>query len=261
MKKETETLENQGKKDNRGGARKGAGRPKKTEENQNNQKNNQKTEENQNQKVVVEYVSNYSAKYWGAVLYPENLREDWEEELVKIGLPFAYCTHNRTKVNGEDRKEHIHILTAFNNTTTYKNVLRMFKRLDKADNGNKTACNKVEGIFSMENAYNYLIHDTADCRAKGKELYDKSERKLVNNFDIGAYIQVSIEEQEQMIDELADALILNHFTNFIDFYAFVCREYENKEYKRLVRKNSGFFERLTKGNYQKAEASRRFCGE
>ena len=90
MKKETETLENQGKKDNRGGARKGAGRPKKTEENQNNQKNNQKTEENQTQKVVVEYVSNYSAKYWGAVLYPENLREDWEEELVKIGLPFAY---------------------------------------------------------------------------------------------------------------------------------------------------------------------------
>ena len=255
MEKEQKSLENQGKKDNRGGARQGAGRPKKEETNQNNQNN----QNNQEEKTV--YVSNYSAKYWGAVLYPENLREDWEEELIRIGLPFAYCEHNKTKVNGEDRKRHIHILTAFNNTTTYKNVLRMFKRLDKPNNGKKTACNKVEGIFSMENAYNYLIHDTNDCRAKGKELYDKSERKTVNNFDIGAYIQLSVDEQEQMIDELADVVILNHFTNFIDFYAFVCREYENKEYKRLVRKNSGFFERLTKGNYQKAEASRRFCGE
>ena len=234
-----ENVENKG---THGGKRKGAGRPKKEENNQKNQVQNQV----QNQEVKVIYKNN-KAKYWTVVVYNENLKEDWTDELEKIGLPMSYCVHNKTKVNGEDRKTHTHIIVAFPNTTTYNHAFKMFERLN-ADG--KSAFNKLEEVYSIQNAYNYLIHDTDDCRRKEKEPYDASERKDINNFDIGAYIQLSTEEQEEIIDSLADIIIAEGFTNFIDFYDYVSKM-DNKEYKRLVRKNSGFFERLTKGNYQK----------
>lgn len=68
------------------------------------------------------------ARFWTGVLYPENMREDWE---ITIGdvvqYPYAYCKHTRDKDSkSEHRKDHVHLLLAFPNTTTYQHALSVF---------------------------------------------------------------------------------------------------------------------------------------
>ena len=188
------------------------------------------------------------SRYWTIILYPENLIENWEDKLFEIGLPMCYCLHNKTKVGDEDRKDHIHLIVACQNTTTYNHIMNMFKCLNKSDK--EKAFNTVQVVYSMENAYNYLIHNTDDCRKKGKELYDKKDRICINNFDIGAYVQKSIQEEKAQIKEICNIIISNQLTNFIDLYMYIFSNFDD-DYLEVLRKNSGFFERLTKGNYQK----------
>ena len=52
-----------------------------------------------------------------------------------------------------------------------------------------------------------------------------------------------------MLDELCDDIIEQDFRNFRDFYLFV-RENKDKEYREIIKSNSGLLERLIKGNYQ-----------
>ena len=61
----------------------------------------------------------------------------------------------------------------------------------------KKAINKCEAVVGIRNVYDYLIHDTEDCRKKGKEQYDPSERITGNNFDIGAYEQLGTAEKNE----------------------------------------------------------------
>ena len=70
----------------------------------------------------------------------------------------------------------------------------------------KKAINKCEAVVGIRNVYDYLIHDTEDCRKKGKEQYDPSERITGNNFDIGAYEQLGTAEKNEMFLEMGQAI-------------------------------------------------------
>jgi hypothetical protein len=194
-----------------------------------------------------------SAKYWWGVLYPENMKENWEEEIADlVQLPFAYCKHTLdTDAKSEHRKDHIHLIIAHNNTTTYQS---MFKLFDKLSAEGRKALNKIEAINNIRYAYDYLIHDTETCRKKGKYLYKPSDRILGNNFDIGAYEQISMQEEDEMKLELIKEIMKNNFTDMIDFTQYVMSNFETK-YIKLVLHNGSTFERYTKANYLKWEKS------
>lgn len=190
------------------------------------------------------------ARYWWAVCYPENMIEDWESQIQDIvQLAGAYCVHDKDllKDDDEQRKVHVHIMIAFHNTTTYKNALTTFQRLSAPG---RICCNKCEQIISVKYAYNYLIHDTDKCREDGKHQYDKSERILFNNFDIGAYEQLSVEEQEEIFDEICDYIESNIITNFSDLDKEF-RKRENKAYKHVLKGHVRYFVELCKGVYNK----------
>ena len=115
------------------------------------------------------------ARFWTGVLYPENMREDWKEVIGDtLQYPYAYCQHSQDKDSkSEHRKDHVHLIVAFPNTTTYKHALNV---MDLLSAEGKKAINKCEAVVGIRNVYDYLIHDTEDCRKKGKEQYDPSER-------------------------------------------------------------------------------------
>lgn len=191
------------------------------------------------------------AKYWWGVLYPENMVSEWEEEISEIiQFPFCYCKHNLDQdANSEHRKDHIHLIIAFNNTTTYKWVFSIF---DKLSADGKKALNKIEAIQNIRYAYDYLIHDTENSRKKGKFLYSFTDRICGNNFDIGSYEQISMQEEYEMKLELINDIAKNGFMDMIDFTKFVQSNYDTK-YVKLILNNSSLFERYTKSNYQKWE--------
>lgn len=191
------------------------------------------------------------AKYWVGVGYPESMKLGWRDEVGDtVELPYVYCLHNKDKDghNG-DRKDHIHMIIAFPNTTTYNHALKVFNRLSAEG---KTAFNKIEPVANIRHKYDYLIHDTEDSRKKGKHLYDKSERIEGNNFDIGNYEQVSLGDKKDMRRELSLAIFNEGFTNYIDFYMWVLSNY-GTSYEDIVSTYSGHFDRLIRGNYHKWE--------
>lgn len=197
---------------------------------------------------------NEKARFWVAVLYPENMRDGWEDDIGDIvQLPYAYCCHTQDKdTKSEHRKDHIHLILAFSNTTTYKHAMSVFDLLSAEG---KKACNKIESIINIRNMYDYLIHDTDTCRKKGKELYPTTARITGNNFDIGAYEQLGIAEKNDICKELCNVIIDNGFTNFGDFYVFVMNAYEDTNYFDILKTYSGLFERLTRSNFQKLQMS------
>lgn len=201
-----------------------------------------------------------NAKYWNAVLYPENMIEDWRDKIGDIvGVSYAYCIHDKDmlanykpkKDNSEDyqRKTHIHLILAFNNTTTYNNALTIVNKLSKE--GCK-CCNKIEACSSIKNSYEYLIHNTEASKKQGKYQYDVSERICGNNFDIGSFEQISKADKIEMVKELANLIYANNYTNFADFTMYVMTNYDNV-YVELLVTYSGFLERIIKGQFHKAE--------
>lgn len=194
------------------------------------------------------------ARYWCGVCYPENMRTDWQERIGDIlQVPYAYCIHDKDKLaptdvteEHDERKTHVHIVLAFPNTTTYNHVLNTMMKLS-ADG--KQCLNRVEQVVNIRSKYEYLIHNTEASKKANKHQYGKDERITGNNFDIGSYEQLSVAEKADACNELADVIVEQGFTNFMAFYKFVRNNYE-KEYLGIIRANSGFLERLCKGNYQ-----------
>lgn len=189
------------------------------------------------------------ARYWTGVLYPENMRKDWETEIGDLlQQPYAYCKHDADKDGADDeRKAHVHLIIAFPNTTTYKHVLSIMNKLSAEG---KTAINTVQTVSNIRHMYEYLIHNTDSCRKKGKCLYEKSKRISGNNFDIGSYEQISLADKNRMAKELCDVILSQGIVNFADFYGYVVNNYD-LEYFEIIKSYSGFFERLIKGNFHR----------
>lgn len=191
------------------------------------------------------------SKYWVGVLYPENMVANWQDEIGDIlELPFAYCVHDKDMDDVDDeRKVHVHLIIAFPNTTTYNHAFGVFNKLSEQG---RHALNKIEQIINIRQKYEYLIHNTDTCKKKGKFLYPTKERITGNNFDIGAYEQISAAEKCAMLKELCNVIVQEKFTNFIDFYMYVISNFD-ENYFEILKGYSGFLERLTKGNYQKVQ--------
>ena len=129
-------------------------------------------------------------KLWEGICYPENMRDDWQDEIDDIlQVPFAYAVHDIDHdQKSKQRKTHAHVIVLWGGNTTRKAIINVLNRLS-ADG--KKCCSSAEPINNIRHAYDYLIHDTASCRKKGKELYPVEARIEGNNFDIGQLEQLS----------------------------------------------------------------------
>lgn len=214
-------------------------------------------ERSDSQKATTDIIADTTSKskggnnknrYWVGVLYPENMIPNWQDEIGDVvQLPYSYCEHNADQDSqSEHRKDHVHLILVFPNTTTYNHALEVFQKLSAEG---KRAVNTIEPVVNIRHMYEYLIHNTENCRKKGKELYPKEARITGNNFDIGSFEQVSVAEKRAMCKELCQALMEHGFTNFADFYCFVMTEFDDN-YFEVLQTYSGLFERLTKGNFQ-----------
>ena len=187
-------------------------------------------------------------RYWVGVGYPENMIPDWENKIgLLVQVPYAYAIHDLDKDSkSEHRKDHIHLILVFSNTTTYKHALEVMQQLSLPEH---QAFNTCQPVFNIRTMYDYLIHADDSSKKAGKYLYPSEHRITGNNFDIGCYEVISTLEKDKMLDEIEDYLIDNDVENFFMLKCLIRRDFVNKEYGRLLRSNSGYFERLCRGLY------------
>ena len=186
------------------------------------------------------------ARYWSTVAWLENLRPDWQDIIDDIlEFPFAYCVHTLDKDSqSEHRKDHVHIMIAFNNTTTYSNAFNMFMKLSAEG---RKCISGVQEIRNVRRNYDYLIHDTEKAKKQGKYQYPASARIVGNNFDIGLLEQLSVADEEAILDEIEEIIIENEVSNFLHLAKIV--KSLGPTHKRLFRKNATYFDKLIKGSF------------
>lgn len=194
-------------------------------------------------------------RQWTAVLFNENMRENWREEIDNlVQLPYAYCVHDKglTLENGDHRKVHTHVILVWPAPTTQKHAVEVFDRLSAPG---KKAFASIEPVYNAGRMYDYLIHDTEDCHKKGKYQFKKAERITGNNYDIGSYVQVSMTEKNEMFDALTDLILTELIGNFAEFISSARLRYPEQIdlMREVVRGHSGYFERLTRGIYLMGE--------
>lgn len=190
-------------------------------------------------------------RIWVGILYVENMRNDWREQIEDLlDLPFAYCVHDKDlDKDGDCRKPHVHLMVAWPGPTTYTEALRTMSLLSAPG---KRAINKCEAVRNVRKKYNYLIHATAKAREAGKYQYDPAERITGNNFDIGAYEQISLVEKQRMRQELGRLIFDKEITNYADFYVYVLSNFE-PDYEDVVVSFSSHFTRIINGVWQKVQ--------
>lgn len=66
-------------------------------------------------------------KLWEGICYPENMLDDWQEEIDDIlQVPFAYAIHDIDHdQKSKQRKTHVHIIVVWGGNTTRKAIINV----------------------------------------------------------------------------------------------------------------------------------------
>ena len=72
-------------------------------------------------------------KLWEGICYPENMRDDWQDEVDDIlQVPFAYAVHDIDHdQKSKQRKTHAHVIVVWGGNTTRKAIINVLNRLSE----------------------------------------------------------------------------------------------------------------------------------
>lgn len=188
-------------------------------------------------------MKNIKARYWATVGYPESLPVDYLEKLRETGLQIAISPLHDRDLNptGEIKKEHYHLIFAYEGPTTYNNVKSL------CESFNMTIPIKLESVRGM---YRYHLHlDNPE-----KVQYDDRDRILINGFDSNLVNELTKTEVNKYKKEilafiedndileycdLVTTLLNNDMINLVDvatshtmlFNTFICSRRNKKKEK------------------------------
>lgn len=205
------------------------------------------------------YNPKAKTRYFEGILYPENMPDNWPDVIADIlQLPICYALHDQDNLSEfysegalfqQERKDHVHVIIVFNNTTTANYAVDVFNRMSLPG---KKCCSTAVPVLSIRKSFEYLIHNTEGCEIAGKHRYPASQRHSCNNFDIGIYEQISAEEKKEALRDLTTVIRVYKYVNFADLFEYVL-DHDNDEgiYFSVLTSYSGFLERLLKGYYNR----------
>lgn len=156
-------------------------------------------------------TKNIKKRNWTFILYPESAPEDWKEQLKLLGVMTAVSPIHNKDINptGEVKKEHYHIILAFNNPTTYQNVLRITEEF------NATIPKPIESVVGM---YRYLTHKDNPEKAQ----YNEEDILLFNGFD-----PVTLLTETETFNLLKNLIIIIREENILQFEDLIFYILEN----------------------------------
>ena len=130
-------------------------------------------------------------RYWAFVLYPESAPSDWVDILISKGLPFCISPLHNLDYNptGELKKEHYHIILAYDGPTTYNNVKNITDELFQPI---PIPLEQIRGY------YRYLTHkDNPE-----KYQYNESDIQCYNGFCPDDYGNLTSSQIDSILKDL-----------------------------------------------------------
>lgn len=160
------------------------------------------------------------------LLYPENLPQNWEDELEALGLRCAISPLHDRDINkdGTPKKAHYHgIIVARNPITTQAMRNKLTNVLGKS------VASQVQFIKkSIPDAYAYFTHSTKQAKADKKFQYDEKEIKLMNGFNVQRY-ETGLDEYDKkvLVNEICDTIMYCEVTNMAQLDKLYLASYEH----------------------------------
>lgn len=193
---------------------------------------------------------------WIFILYPESMVDDWQERIGSIlQVPLCYIIHDKDdfkiETNEEERKVHVHLWVHWKNTVWNGAIMKVINKFLSKD-GCK-ACSTADPVFNDEVAWLYLIHkDSKSMKQSWKHQYDDSERILLNNFDIGSYIDVSSKEIQFLKSKIVHFIIDNGYFDINDAFLGCEDAFGSSSHEMYVFNNfNSYFDKICCSNYKK----------
>lgn len=166
---------------------------------------------------------------FATVVYPESAPENWKEILEQEFIPaFISPLHNNDKnANGEDKKEHYHVIIMFDSTKTENQAKEVFEKIAGV------GCEKVNSIRGYAR---YLCH------------LDNPEKAQYNTQDVislcGAdYLDTInlVTDKYKVLDEMINFCEKYNVTSFylLSKYAFQ----HNESWRRILSDSGSVFMR------------------
>lgn len=195
------------------------------------------------------------ARHFTFLLYPDSIPEDWELKLETLGVPMAISPlHDKDLSNTEGqkyKKAHYHVLYIAKNPVTADSVRKKIKLLL-----GENSLAIVQIVLNVENMYLYLTHESKDAIEKKKHVYDKTDIKLLNNFDIDRYIVIDEYEKEELFNVICELVEEYQLANLLELAKFVRKYGRNfglsgmKQVNKIIAPKSGLMRLYFDGAYQ-----------
>ena len=199
------------------------------------------------------------------LIYTEHLPDDWVMRLTELGLPMAISPLHDSdfdkKLNAF-KKEHYHGIVVLPNPITQRAVTLKINRALKGNDENYQNCVPLAQylVTSMYNTYLYLTHESESAKAKGKHVYNKSDIKLLNNFDISRYIVLDESEKEDILLNLIDLICEKQLANVLQLRMYLDElrssgklGHSEREIQAVIKSNTGYLRLYFDGVYQETE--------
>lgn len=194
------------------------------------------------------------------LLYPENLPADWETRLRELDIPMAISPlHDKDidKKMGGFKKPHYHGIAMYKNPITRDG---MTKRLNRAlaHDGCKNCVPQVQFLVKgVKSTFLYLTHESESAIEEGKHVYDSSDIKLLNNFDISRYVVLDASEKEELLRDLLALIYKYRLVNMfqlLDYLNMLRDKGEpvppEKDVQDVIKSNTGILRLYFDGAYQ-----------
>ena len=188
------------------------------------------------------------------IAYPENMIPDWQDKIGEVlQVPCCYIIHDKDNVfdDEEPRKIHVHIWLVWNNTVRLSVFLKHVNRLS-VDQEKNPCASTVQPVLYPEQAYKYMLHADDKSIALGKHLYDKEERKCINNFDIGVLVELNKVVVQELKCKISDLILDLQFQDCSLVYQYIRSEFGVSSYEMAVFQNYiNYFDKIVTGVWKK----------
>lgn len=151
------------------------------------------------------------------------------------------------------KKPHYHVLYVASNPVTADSVRRKIQRAL-----GQQAVALVQIVDNVEGAYQYLTHESKDAVAKHKHVYDKSDIKLLNNYDIDRYVVMDAEQKKDMLLLLMDIICESRIINIIRLRDWLKENGEtygldDRSVTTVIKENAALIRMCFDASYQEVE--------
>ena len=189
-------------------------------------KNSKKTQKRNDAKRAGQRTRN-----WALIFYPEDLPEDWKEQVDGLHVKWVEGPLHDRDVNadGTPKKPHVHTLFMFENVKHEEQVMDLFRGLfGQTDTGSVPGVPKPQQVSDRGAVVRYMAHmDNPD-----KAQYDAKDIIGHNGADPAELLRYSATETRQMIIAMEEFIEQEGIVELSDFSAAI--RYDRPEWHDLL---------------------------